>query len=139
MLALDIAPGTDLAGLPDTVATWRNASGLPQRVWRQYLLRVAYLSLTRILLYRAWEDVQFVTSYLYDGGFGDAYERLSRSVREVLREAFKEGAERYRWLYGSDNNYDWYRPAGSGLHAGRDPPRSSWRRGRTGGPPDRSA
>lgn len=115
MLALDFAPGTNVAAMPDTVARWKDEPGLPQRVWRQYLLRVAYLSLTRILLYRAWEDVQFVTSYLYDGGFGDAYERLSRSVRDVLRAAFQEGAERYRWLYGSDNNYDWYRPRDAAL------------------------
>lgn len=115
LLALDVAPGTDIEQLPNTVVAWRVADGLPGRVWRQYLLRVAYLALTRILLYRAWEDVEFVPSYLYDGGFDDAYERLSRSVREVLREAFKEGAERYRWLYGADNNYDWYRPREAAL------------------------
>jgi N-6 DNA Methylase/Eco57I restriction-modification methylase len=115
LLALDVAPGTDIEQLPKMVAAWRVADGLPGRVWRQYLLRVAYLALTRILLYRAWEDVEFVPSYLYDGGFDDAYERLSRSVREVLREAFKEGAERYRWLYGADNNYDWYRPREAAL------------------------
>jgi hypothetical protein len=115
LLALDVAPGTDVEQLPRTVAAWRVADGLPARVWRQYLLRVAYLALTRILLYRAWEDVEFVPSYLYDGGFDQAYERLSRSVREVLREAFQKGAERYRWLYGEDNNYDWYRPREAAL------------------------
>jgi hypothetical protein len=110
MIALDIAPGTALDELPDDAAAWRRSPGLPARAWGQYLLRVAYLALTRIMLYRAWEDVEFVTSYLYDGGFDDAYERLSHSVREVLRAALAEGGERYRWLYGPDNNYDWYRP-----------------------------
>jgi hypothetical protein len=109
-LALDIAPGTSLGELPDEVAVWRTSPGLPQRAWGQYLLRVAYLALTRIMLYRAWEDVEFVTSYLYDGGFNDAYERLSHSVRDVLKAALAEGGDRYRWLYGPDNNYDWYRP-----------------------------
>lgn len=115
LLALDIAPGTDLEQLPDALAAWRIDTGLAARVWRQYLLRVAYLALTRILLYRAWEDVEFVEDYLYDGGFGVAYDRLSENVREVLEEAFDHGARRYRWLYGGDNNYDWYRPREAAL------------------------
>ncbi|MCC6223311.1 MAG: N-6 DNA methylase [Thermoleophilia bacterium] len=110
LLALDVAPGIELASLPTTIAAWRSEQGLPERVWRQYCLRVGYLALTRILLYRAWEDVGFVDEYLYDGGFGDAYDRLSENVRAILREAFLHGAEKYRWLYGPDNNYDWYRP-----------------------------
>src|SRR2546430_17567960 len=60
LLALDIAPGTDLDQLPQDIAGWRKTEGVAARVWRQYLLRVAYLALTRILLYRAWEDVEFV-------------------------------------------------------------------------------
>lgn len=109
-IALDIAPGTSLGELPGEVAAWRVVAGLPQRAWGQYLLRVAYLSLTRIMLYRAWEDVEFVRSYLYDGGFKNAYERMSHSVREVLKAALAEGGDRYRWLYGPDNNYGWYQP-----------------------------
>ena len=115
VLALDIEPGTDLNALPDDLRTWRTTEGLSVRVWRQYLLRVSYLALTRILLYRAWEDVQFVEDFLHDGGFDVAYERLSRSVRKVLNEAFLHGAERYRWLFGADNNYDWYRPREAAL------------------------
>jgi len=110
MLALDIAPGTHIDELPQTIAEWRNGEGLLQRVWRQYLLRVVYLVLTRILLYRAWEDVEFVHSYLYDGGFDQEYERLSQDVRKVLSEAFLHGSERYPWLYGRENNYSWYQP-----------------------------
>ena len=79
-------------------------------MWRQYLLRVAYLVLTRILLYRAWEDVEFVDSYLYDGGFDHEYERLSQDVQRVLSEAFLHGSGHYPWLYGHENNYSWYRP-----------------------------
>jgi hypothetical protein len=110
MLALDISPGAHIDELPQTIAEWKNGEGLLQRVWRQYLLRVVYLVLTRILLYRAWEDVEFVDSYLYDGGFGTEYERLSEDVRRVLNEAFLHGAERYPWLYGRENNYSWYKP-----------------------------
>lgn len=110
LLANDLAPGVDLDGLPDRVERWRSEPGLAERAWRQYLLRVAYLALARILLYRAWEDVHFVREYLYDGGFGIAYERLSKSVRRVLGEAFREGADQYQWLFGPENNYDWFRP-----------------------------
>jgi len=114
-LALDISPGVDISALPSTIGGWRERDGLAGRAWRQYLLRVAYLALTRILLYRAWEDVEFVDDYLYDGGFGVAYDRLSHNVQRVLQEAFLHGAERYRWLYGDDNNYDWFRPREAAL------------------------
>jgi hypothetical protein len=110
LLALDLQPGIDVDTLPATLDDWRRGSGLSARVWRQYLLRVAYLALTRILLYRAWEDVQFVDEYLYDGGFDLEYERLDGSVRRVLGEAFAKGAQRYRSLFGADNNYVWFKP-----------------------------
>jgi hypothetical protein len=110
LLANDISPGVDAEQLPSTVIGWRSDDGLTSRVWRQYLLRVAYLALTRILLYRAWEDVEFVESYLYDGGFEIWYERLGRNARNVLDEAFLHGGQQYPWLFGRENNYDWYHP-----------------------------
>lgn len=110
-IALDIEPGVDVEALPSTIADWSDGSGTVERVWRQYLLRVAYLSVTRILLYRSWEDVGFVDEMLYDGGFDTAYERLSESVRDVLRRAFLLGSEKYRTLFAGENNYEWYRPS----------------------------
>jgi type I restriction-modification system DNA methylase subunit len=115
LIALDLQPGFDLAELPRTVGGYLDADDLPGRVWRQYLLRVSQLALTRILLYRSWEDVEFVDSYLYDGGFEQWYDRLNHDLQRVLREAFAHGRERYHWLYGSDNNYDWYRPRDEAL------------------------
>ncbi|MGI8845941.1 MAG: HsdM family class I SAM-dependent methyltransferase, partial [Thermoleophilaceae bacterium] len=115
LLALDLAPGTDLGDLPATVEGYRDDDGLAGRAWRQYLLRVSQLALTRVLLYRSWEDVEFVESYLCDGGFDHWYERLDHNLQEVLRRAFADGRERYGWLYGSDNNYDWYRPRDEAL------------------------
>ena len=114
-LAQDIAPGTKPESLPDTVDAWRHGDGLVGRVWRQYLLRVAYLTLARILLYRSWEDVAFVDEYLYDGGFGMWLDRHNQDVRKVLNEAFLHGGQEYRWLFGPDNNYDWYRPSDAAL------------------------
>lgn len=110
-IALDLEPGADVDRLPATLEGWQSGGDLLERVWRQYLLRVSYLGLTRILLYRAWEDVQFVDEQLYDGGFDDAYERLDHNVRDVLRRAFTLGAERYRTLFAAENNYEWYRPS----------------------------
>lgn len=115
LLALDLEPGVDLQTLPRQPLDWQAADVLAQRVWRQYLLRVAYLALTRILLYRSWEDVDFVRSYLFDGGFDTAYDALDANVRDVLQEAFAHGAERYRWLFGADSNYEWYRPRENAL------------------------
>lgn len=110
LLALDIAPGTDPEQLPSSLKEWRTGSGVAAAVWRQYLVRVAYLALTRILLYRAWEDVEFVSSYLHDGGFEHWYAELGGRARKVLDEAFLHGGERYPWLFGRENNYDWYHP-----------------------------
>ncbi len=110
LLANDLAPGTGPAELPEKVKAWRSTEGLPAHSWRQYLLRVAYLALTRILLYRAWEDVQFVESYLHDGGFELWYERKHNDARKVLDEAFLHGYQQYPWLFGRENNYDWYHP-----------------------------
>jgi type I restriction-modification system DNA methylase subunit len=115
LLVLDLAPGTDTTSLPRDVVGYRDDDGLAGRAWRQYLLRVSQLALTRVLLYRSWEDVEFVDSYLYDGGFERWYERLGRDLQRILREAFAEGRERYHWLYGADNNYDWYRPRDEAL------------------------
>ena len=115
LIALDLAPGADLTALPDTAAGYRDDRELAGRAWRQYLLRVSQLALTRILLYRSWEDVEFVDSYLYDGGFDQWYARLDEDLQRVLKEAFAHGRERYHWLYGSENNYDWYRPGDEAL------------------------
>ncbi|MGH2934884.1 MAG: HsdM family class I SAM-dependent methyltransferase [Gaiellaceae bacterium] len=111
LLALDIAPGTDPGRLPGSLREWRtDGSPAIAAVWRQYLVRVAYLALTRIVLYRAWEDVEFVDSYLHDGGFEHWYAERGGSARRVLDEAFLHGGERYPWLFGRENNYDWYHP-----------------------------
>jgi hypothetical protein len=111
LIALDIEPSVDVDSLPDTVAGWSGGTATVARVWRQYLLRVAYLSVTRILLYRSWEDVGFVDEMLYDGGFDTAYERLNENVRDVLRRAFLLGSDKYKTLFSAENNYEWYRPS----------------------------
>ena len=116
MLALDLAPGTKLDDLPQSFDAWRGSTDvLPRRVWRQYLMRVAYLALARVLLYRSWEDVGFVEEYLFDGGFGHWYDKYDKDLRRVLDEAFLHGRNEYRWLFGDDNNYDWYRPSDKAL------------------------
>ncbi|MDQ3671811.1 MAG: SAM-dependent methyltransferase, partial [Actinomycetota bacterium] len=115
-LAQDLSPGVTGSSLPGEVAGYVGAVlGLAARVWRQYLLRVAQLALARIMLYRSWEDVEFVGERLYDGGFNAIYERLDRNLRDVLSSAFAEGLQKYPWLYGHDNNYDWYRPRDEAL------------------------
>jgi hypothetical protein len=114
-LAREIEPGVAADDLPPTVAGYRDQQGVARRAWAQYLMRVSQLTLTRILLYRSWEDAGFVEDRLYDGGFEQAYERLDRNLRRVLEEAFSLGRERYRWLFGDDNNHDWFRPRDEAL------------------------
>ncbi len=110
-IAQDIAPRTDEKSLPTSVGGYRSGSDFEQRIWRQYSLRVAQLTLARILLYRAWEDAGFIREQLYDGGFRDVYEELGEKAREVLRSAFAAGAQRYHWLFERQSTYDWYSPS----------------------------
>lgn len=114
-LAREIEPGVDVTALPATVAGYRDADGIARRAFSQYLMRVSQLALTRILLYRSWEDAGFVEDCLYDGGFEQVYERMGRNLQRVLDEAFQRGRARYRWLFGEDNNYDWFRPRDEAL------------------------
>lgn len=109
-IAQDIAPQTNEAALPESVEGYRSGDGLERRVWHQYTLRVAQLTLARILLYRAWEDAGFIAERLYDGGFRDAFDAMGEQVREVLKTAFAAGAQRYHWLYERQSTYDWFTP-----------------------------
>lgn len=114
-IARDIAPQTNEESLPGTVDGYRSGSDLEQRIWRQYSLRVAQLTLARILLYRAWEDAGFIQEHLYDGGFRDTYAAMGEQVRDVLKNAFAAGAQRYHWLYERQSTYDWYTPGDAAL------------------------
>lgn len=109
-IAQDIRPRTDEKSLPNSVAAYRSGSDFEQRVWGQYALRVAQLTLARVLLYRAWEDAGFIREQLYDGGFRDVYDELGEKARDVLKSAFAAGAQRYHWLFERQSTYDWYSP-----------------------------
>ncbi len=114
-IAQDIAPQTNEKSLPGSVDDYRSGSDLERRIWRQYSLRVAQLTLARILLYRAWEDAGFIQEQLYDGGFRDAFAAMGEKVRDVLKSAFAAGAQRYHWLYERQSTYDWYTPGDAAL------------------------
>ncbi len=109
-IAQDLRPQIDEDSLPSRVDGYRSGGEFEQRVWRQYSLRVAQLTLARILLYRAWEDAGFIREQLYNGGFRDVYEAQGEKVRKVLQSAFVAGAERYHWLFERKTTYDWYVP-----------------------------
>ena len=56
------------------------------------------------------------TSCLYDGGFDSSTSVSTGSLRERARtRPSTRGARRYPWLFGDDNNYDWYRPRDEAL------------------------
>ncbi|HEY6551593.1 MAG TPA: N-6 DNA methylase, partial [Solirubrobacterales bacterium] len=114
-IAQDIAPQTNEESLPASVDDYRSGSDLERRIWRQYSLRVAQLTLARILLYRAWEDAGFIQEQLYDGGFRDTFAAMGEQVRDVLKNAFAAGAQRYHWLYERQSTYDWYTPGDAAL------------------------
>jgi hypothetical protein len=114
-IAQDIRPSVREDSLPGTVAAYRSGDEFERKVWSQYAMRVSQLTLARIMLYRAWEDAGFIREQLYDGGFRDAYEAHGEKIREVLREAFATGAQRYHWLFEQQTTYDWYVPRDEAL------------------------
>ncbi|MEA3431655.1 MAG: N-6 DNA methylase, partial [candidate division WOR-3 bacterium] len=88
---------------------------LEYRAFKIYLSRVAYFTMTRILLARMWEDTGFIEESLYDGGFDEWYKRLQREVERVLNQAFHFAGDKYYWLYSVPNNYHWYVPNNEAL------------------------
>lgn len=84
---------------------------LDERAVDAYLYRVAYFTMTRVLLVRLWEDIGFINQTLYDGGFEKWYEEFNREIDRVLKYAFHLAGERYNWLFNRYNNYTWYYPS----------------------------
>ena len=85
------------------------------RALNSFFYRIAYFTMTRLLLARTWEDIGFILPSLYDGGFKKWYENYNREIRKVLKYAFDLAAERYKWLFNVDNNYSWYEPSDNAL------------------------
>ena len=91
------------------------SGSLDERAVDTYLYRVAYFTMTRLLLVRLWEDIGFIDESLYDGGFKKWYENFNRELERVLRYAFHLAGERYSWLFNRENNYTWYYPCDKAL------------------------
>ena len=80
-----------------------------------FLYRVAYFTMTRLLLVRMWEDIGFIDQTLYDGGLDKWYETFNHELAMVLKHAFDLAAKRYEWLFAVPNNYSWYKPSNEAL------------------------
>ncbi|HJX70289.1 MAG TPA: hypothetical protein VJ441_04260 [Dehalococcoidia bacterium] len=61
------------------------AGSLDERATDAYLYRVAYFTMTRLLLVRLWEDIGFIDQTLYNGGFEKWYENFNRELERVLK------------------------------------------------------
>ena len=85
------------------------------RALNTFFYRIAYFTMTRLLLTRTWEDIGFIDQSLYDGGFKKWYTNFNYEIKRVLRTAFGFAAERYPWLFNVDNNYSWYEPSDNAL------------------------
>ncbi|MFQ6072545.1 MAG: class I SAM-dependent DNA methyltransferase, partial [Methanosarcinales archaeon] len=85
-----------------------------------YYYRVAYFTMTRLVLIRSWEDAEFIQKnqwILFNGGFKEYYYSrwCNQNIKDVLRRAYQLGAERYQWLFTNKNNYSWYMPSEDAL------------------------
>jgi len=87
------------------------SGSLDEKAVDAYFYRVAYFTMTRLLLVRLWEDIGFIGESLYDGGFKKWYENFNQEIERVLRYAFHLAGERYSWLFNRENNYTWYYPS----------------------------
>jgi len=85
------------------------------RALNSFFYRIAYFTMTRLLLARTWEDIGFIDQSLYDGGFKKWYENFNHEIADVLQTAFGFAAKRYPWLFNVDNNYSWYEPSDNAL------------------------
>jgi type I restriction-modification system DNA methylase subunit len=88
---------------------------LDEKAVDAYFYRVAYFTMTRLLLVRLWEDIGFIDESLYDGGFKKWYEGFNRKIEQVLSYAFNLAEKRYSWLFNRENNYTWYYPGDKAL------------------------
>jgi len=91
------------------------SGSLDEKAADAYFYRVAYFTMTRLLLVRLWEDIGFIDESLYDGGFEKWYEEFNKQIERVLRYAFHLAGERYSWLFNRENNYTWYYPGDRAL------------------------
>jgi hypothetical protein len=83
-----------------------------------YFYRIAYFTMTRLLLIRVWEDAKFIENEyvtLFDGGFKKWYHTHNMKIAKVLEQAFNIAKEKYEWLFTEQNNYAWYIPTDSVL------------------------
>jgi hypothetical protein len=79
-----------------------------------YYRRVAYFTVFKLLLIRAWEDAEFISREewtLYDGGFQRWYNQSNKNIKRVLESAYGIAKNRYEWLFKDNNNYSWYYPS----------------------------
>jgi len=86
------------------------SGSLDEKAVDAYFYRVAYFTMTRLLLVRLWEDIGFIDQSLYDGGFKKWYESFNREIDRVLEYAFHLAGGQYSWLFNRANNYTWYHP-----------------------------
>ncbi|MFB6089338.1 MAG: Eco57I restriction-modification methylase domain-containing protein [Candidatus Aenigmatarchaeota archaeon] len=78
-----------------------------------YFHRVAYFTMSRLLLLRVWEDARFIEPEyvtLYNGGFKKWYKAYNEKILRVLEQAYNIGKDKYEWLFTERNNYSWYIP-----------------------------
>ncbi|MDP2788558.1 MAG: N-6 DNA methylase [bacterium] len=83
-----------------------------------YFCRIAYFTMTRLLLIRVWEDARFIEHgyvTLFNGGFKKWYNAHNKKIAKVLEQAFNIAKDKYEWLFTDQNNYAWYVPTNSVL------------------------
>jgi hypothetical protein len=85
------------------------------RVRTAFIARIAYLTATRLLVLRAWEDAGYIPSTLYDSGLDDALKTAKGVVSKAFDMALGRGRRAYKWLFEMDGPYSWFVPSDDAL------------------------
>jgi len=118
LIASEISPAHKLEEATEKtleMALEAPSADLYDRAMDTFFYRVAYFTMTRLLLVRMWEDIGFIKQTLHDGGLDNWYETFDHELPMVLKRAFDLAAERYEWLFAVPNNYSWYKPSNEAL------------------------
>ena len=107
-LSLQILGLSDSYDIADVVQAIPNSDAM--RVRSAFISRVAYLTVTRLLVLRAWEDARYIKSSLINGGLRTALKEADNSLTGVFQGALRRGRSAYRWLFNEDGPYSWFMP-----------------------------
>ena len=95
-------PNSEMISKKDCEILFNSNNKTVRKAVDLYFYRVAYFTMTRMLLIRVWEDARFIQEEyvtLFNGGFKKWYDVHNKKIIKVLEQAYSIGREKYEWLF----------------------------------------